>query len=173
MGRHETIIPLDPPAARAPAVIARLRIAERELSDLKLQVPERVLAVAEGGPGAKEALAALHQKITATAFEIECSGPARELAARLDQNALVAYRAAIQTLPVEQIIEGISKEGCCRRCSGAGRCVITGADPLEGGACAHPILTGALELNSHRDNPQIQRVYTAACAKLGLRKLHA
>jgi hypothetical protein len=173
MGRHETIVSVDPPANRAPAVLARLKIAERELAELKLQIPERALAAAEDRPGAKEALAALHQKIAATAFEIDCNPQAQRLAARLDQEALVAYRAAIQTLSPEEIIQGITKDSCCRRCPGAGRCVITGADPVAGGACAHPALQGALALNSHRDNSKVLAVYTAACVKLGLRKLHA
>jgi hypothetical protein len=168
MGKFENIVPAAPPAPRAPAVLARLRIAERELADLKLQIAERALAAAEGGPGAKEALAALQAGIAVIAFEIEGLGPARVLAARLDQEALVAYRAAIQTLSPEEIIVGLTREQCCRRCPAAGRCVITGADILAG-SCAHPVLVGSLELNSYRDNPRIVAVYAAACEKLGVR----
>ena len=169
MGRYEQIVPIEPPAARAPAVLARLRSAERELADLKLQIPEHALAVAENEPGAKEALAALHQKIILTTFEIESNAQAGYLAARLYQEELVAYRAAIQTLPPEQIVDGITKDSCCRRCPAAGRCVIVGSDILSGGSCAHPVLVGALELNSHRTNPRIVAVYTAAAEKLGVR----
>jgi hypothetical protein len=168
MGRHEKIVPAERPALRAPAVISRLRIAERELADSKLQVAERALAVAEGKPGAVESLAALREKIAALTFEIEASPQARELAQRLDQEALTAWRADVQTLPPEQIVDGITRDQCCRRCSAAGACVITGADPFAG-PCAHPVLVGSLEKQTYLDNPRIQAVFAAACAKLGLR----
>jgi hypothetical protein len=172
MGKHEKIVSAERPALRAPAVISRLRIAERELADSKMQVAEYALAVAEGKPGATGSLAALHRRITMLMFEIEASPHARELAQRLDQDALTAWRADIQALPPEEIIDGITRDSCCRRCSAAGACVISGSDSLAG-PCQHPILTGALELNRYRDNPKILAVYTAACTKLGLRKLHA
>jgi hypothetical protein len=172
MGKHEKIITAERPTLRAPAVISRLRIAERELADLKLQTAEHVLSVAEGKPGAAEGLAALLQKITALAFEIEASPQARELAQRLDQEALTAWRAAIQTLPPEEIISGITRDSCCRRCSAAGACVITGADPFAG-PCAHPTLVGSLEKQTYLDNPKIQAVFAAACAKLGLTRSRA
>jgi hypothetical protein len=168
MGKLEKIVLAEPPALRAPAVIVRLRIAERELADLKLQVPERVLAVAEGKPGAREALTTLHQKIAVIAFEIECSGQARQLAERLDEHSMVDFKAAVQTLPVEQILEGLSKETCCRRCIPGTGCAITASDPLSG-PCQHPLIGGALELTRYRTNPKIQAIYSAACAKLGVR----
>jgi hypothetical protein len=172
MGIRETMVPIEPPAQRAPAVLSRLRAAQRELVDLKLRIPECALAAAEGKPGAREALAALHRGITAIAFEIECSPDARFLAERLDASALAAWRANIQTLPIEQIIDGITRDQCCRRCSTAGACVITGANPYAG-PCGHPVLVGALEKQSYRDNPKIQAVFAAACAKLGLTRSRA
>ncbi len=169
----EKIVLADPPAPRAPAVVARLKIAERELSDLKLQIPERVLAIAEGKPGAKESLAALHQKITLTAFEIECSGQARQLAGLQDEQSLVEFKAAVQALPVEQILEGLTKDSCCRRCIAGTGCAITASDKLAG-PCAHPVLVGPLELDRYRCSDRIQAIYAAACRKLGLmRRLHA
>jgi hypothetical protein len=39
--KPELIVASDPPASRAPVVIARLRAVQRELADLKLQIPER------------------------------------------------------------------------------------------------------------------------------------
>jgi hypothetical protein len=168
MSKYEQIIPTEPPALRAPAVARRLAIAQRELVDLKLQIGERVVAVAEGKPGAKESLAVLHQKITATSFEIESSAGARELAERLDEEAMVAWKAAVQTLDPEEIIVGITKDECCRRCGAGFGCVITGADALSW-PCAHPLLVGSLELHRYKDNPKIRAVYGAACAKLGVR----
>ena len=179
MGKMETIAPATPPAARVPAVLARLRTAERELADLKLQRGERQLAAAEGRHGAKEALAALHQKIAAVAFEIECSGPAREHAARLDQDALVAYRAAIQTLPAEVIVAGLTRDSCCGLCGPATGCVIAGNNLLGGaGPCSHPVkerLSFVLDergrrIFRYRDNPQASKVFDAACEKLNVRK---
>jgi hypothetical protein len=161
-GRQETIVPTEPPAPRAPAVIARLRIAERELADLKLQIDERLLAVAEGKLGAKESWAALCQKITVLTLEIESSPKARVLAARLDQEALADYRADIQKLSPEEIIAGISKEQCCRRCTGAGRCVISD------GSCGHPLLQSGSNAR-YSENSQVRAVYAAACEKLNVR----
>jgi hypothetical protein len=167
MGKIEKIVPDKPPELRALAVVARLKIAQRELADLKLQVAERVLAVAEGTPGARESLAALHQKITATAFEIESNFQARELAARLDEEAIVAWKAAVQTLDPEEIIAGITKDQCCRLCLRGAGCVITGCDALAG-PCAHPAREG-LMLTRYKENPKIVAVFAAACAKLGIR----
>jgi hypothetical protein len=166
MGRHEKIILEQPPSLRAPAVARRLAIAQRELSDLKLLIGERGLAVAEGKPGAKEAFAALHQKITATAFEIEHFSKARELAARLDDEAIVAWKAAVQMLEPEEIVAGITKDQCCSRCIGGSGCVITGSDRLAG-PCAHPLREG-LALTRYHENPKIVAVFAAACAKLGV-----
>jgi hypothetical protein len=94
------------------------------------------------------------------------------LAERLDEEALVAWKAAVQTLPAEEIIAGIGKSACCRRCI-PGACVITGSDPLAG-TCQHPLIGGALDQLRYRGNRQIEAIYDAACRKLGLmRKLHA
>src|ERR1700739_3449284 len=166
MGRPEKIVAAEPPAARAPAVISRLRAVQRELADLKLQIPERVLASAEGKPGARESLAELHQQISAAEFEIAGNGAARQLAERLDEEAGVAWKAAVQTLEPDEIVAGITKDQCCRRCLIGAGCVITGSDPLAG-PCAHPVLVGALEKDRYRTNPKIQAVYAAARSALG------
>lgn len=172
MVKPELIVASDPPASRAPVVIARLRAVQRELADLKLQIPERVLACAEGKPGARESLVELHRQMSIAAFEIESHAAARELAVRLDQEATVAWKAAVQILPPEEIIAGITKEVCCKRCIPGIACAITGSDALAG-PCAHPVLVGALELTRYVDNPKIQAIYAAACRKLGLMRLHA
>jgi hypothetical protein len=167
VGKHERrIIQDQPPALRAPAVARRLAVAQRDLSDLKLLIGERGLAVAEGKPGAKEAFAALHQQITSTAFEIEHFSKARELAARLDQEAITAFKAAIQTLAPDDIVAGITKDGCCRRCGPAG-CVIVGGDPM-GSECAHPVISREGLKARYHQNPKVLAVFEAACAKLGM-----
>jgi hypothetical protein len=142
-------------------------VVQRELADLKLRIPECALACAEGKPGGKEGLADLHRKISEAEFEISGNGPARELAARLDEAAIVAWKATVQTLEPEEIVAGLSKDACCRRCLAGAGCVITGSDPLAF-PCAHPVLVGSLELQRYRDNPKIRAVYAAACAKLGI-----
>jgi hypothetical protein len=172
MGKHEKIIvPDKPPAPRAPAVIAHLQSCKRELAALQREIPGHLLAVAEERPGAKEDLAALREKIAAAEFEIQHHAGARLMAERLDEEAMVAWKADVQALPADQIVEGITREACCRRCI-PGNCVITGSDQLSG-PCAHPVLVGALELTRYKNNPKIQTVFAAACAKLGLMRLHA
>jgi hypothetical protein len=168
MGRHEKIIPTEPPAPRAPTVLKHLQTSKRALVALEGEVPALLLAVAEERPGAKEGLAALREEIAAAEFEIEHNAKARELAERLDEQAIAAFKAAVQTLSLEEIVEGISKDQCPRRCAARVGCVITGADPLAG-PCAHPVLVGSLELHRYRDNPQICAVYAAAAAKLNLK----
>jgi hypothetical protein len=168
MGRHEKIIPTELPARRVPTVIAHLQISKRALVALEGEVPALLLAVAEERAGAKEGLAALREEIAAAKFEIENHAKARELAERLDEEAIVSWKAAVQTLSPEELVEGITKDQCCRRCAAGAGCVITGADPLAG-PCAHPALVGSLELHRYRDNPQICAVYAAAAAKLNLK----
>jgi hypothetical protein len=166
MGMRENTT--EPPAPRAPAVVARLKVAQRELADLKLQIPEHALAVAEGKLGAKESLSSLHQKITAVTFEIEHgSKAARELAARLDEQAIVDWRAQVQMLPVAQIVDGIGREVCPRLCGAGAGCVISGSDVLSG-PCCHPLKEG-LMLSRYRENAQIMRVWAACCAALKIR----
>jgi hypothetical protein len=175
MGRHETIIPTEPP--RAPAVLKHLEICKRTLAALEREVPGLLLAVAEGVPGSKEGLTALREKIAAVEFEIAHCAAARMHAETLDREALVSYRAAIQTLSPEEIIDGITKESCCRRCPEAGRCVISAAD-IMAGACCHPVKERHLfpldatgkRIFRHRDNPQASRVFDAACDKLNVRR---
>ena len=95
-GHVQTIVPTEPPAQRAPAVLSRLRAAQRELADLKLQIPERALAAAEGKPGARESLAELRRKISEAEFEIASNSAAREYAERLDEAALVSWIQDVQ-----------------------------------------------------------------------------
>jgi hypothetical protein len=179
MGKHETIA-LDPPAPTARAVRAHRQTLELSRDALKAGAAELALASARGKAGAQDALAALCGKIRATEFEIECNNAAFELATQEDAAAEVAWRAAIQTLDPEEIIAGITKEGCCRRCTPGipGGCVLTASAPHAGGECGHPIIqrhlfhvddTGRRKFR-HRDNPQASKIFDAACQKLNVQR---
>jgi hypothetical protein len=164
MGGHEKIISTEPPSPRAHTVRDHLQYLKRALEALEAEIPERALEAAEGKP---DGLAALHEKITAAKFEIECHPKARALAERSDEQAIVNWRAAVQTLPAEQIVDGIGREVCPRLCSAGGGCVISGADTLSG-PCCHPNREG-LMLTRYKENAQIIRVFAAACAALKIR----
>jgi hypothetical protein len=175
MGRHETIVPTEPPAPRAPAVLKHLQISKQALVALGREVPGLLLAVAEERPGAKENLAALREKISQVEFEIAQNAGARLLAERLDQDTTAEWKRLVQTLPVGEILEGLTRESCPRRCVNS--CVISGADPQSGGPCQHPVrerhsfgrdATGQ-RIFPYRDNRQASRVFDAACEKLGVR----
>jgi hypothetical protein len=165
LGKHETMVPYAPPANRAPTVIRHLQVCQRTLVELEARVPALLLSVAEKRPDAPAELAAMREEIAQLQFAIEHGVKTRELAASLDQTAFQDWKAAVQTLPAEEIVAGITKDACCRRCL-VGSCAITGADPYSG-PCAHPVLIGALETDSARNNPRVQAVYAAAVAKVG------
>ena len=173
MGKMEKIVLAEPPAARAPVVLEHLHVTKRALAALEAQIPETAFAAAVGKPGGAENLAALRAEIATAKFSIENYPKVRELAERQDEQAVVQWKAEVQKLPPEQIIEGISRDACCRRCISGTVCAISGSDPLAG-PCQHPLIGGALELSRYRDNEKIQQVYDAACRKLGLMlSLHA
>jgi hypothetical protein len=163
MGRHEKIIQAEPPAPRANAVLLRRQASEQELAVLNAEIGERALSAIEGKPGGKDGLAALHDKIRAVTFEIECNAAAHELALRLDQEAIAAWKTAIYAMPPESLIAGITAKDCCRLCSADHGCVIT-----AGGQCGHPVKIGVLDPHS-RGVPMIRAAYQAATAKLKLK----
>jgi hypothetical protein len=166
------IVPAGPPAPQAPVVLEHLHVTKRALAGLELKIPELVFAAAVGKSGGAENLAVLREQIATAKFSIENYPKARAQAELCDQEALVQWRAAVQTLPPEEIIVGITKDACCRRCI-VGGCAITGSDPLAG-PCQHPLIGGALELTRFKSNQKIQVIYDASCRKLGLmRRLHA
>src|SRR5437879_1636802 len=116
MGMHQNIISTTPPPANAPGVRAHRKMLEIERDALRAGAVELALASAMGDRDAKAALAALPAKLAALQFEIDLGHQAMELAQGHDAAAEVAWRASIQTLPPEEIIEGIGKESCCRLC---------------------------------------------------------
>ena len=172
-------IPLDPPAPTAKAVRAHRRTLELSLDALKAGAAELALASARGRTGAQDALAALYGKIRATEFEIECNDQACGLATVEDAAAEVAWRAAIQTMEPQEIIAGIDRESCCRRCQPGinGGCVITASAPYAGSTCGLPVRErhsfGLDEMGRrifpYRDT-QASRVFDAACDELKVRR---
>jgi hypothetical protein len=166
--KHEQI-PDKPPALQATVVVKHLEACKRALAALEAQIPEQAFAAAVGKPGGAENLAALHQKIGSVKFEIECHPKARALAERSDEQAIVDWRAAIQTMDPADIVAGIGREVCPRLCGAGGGCAISGADSLSG-PCCHPNKEG-LMLTRYRENAQIMRVWSAACAALKIRSV--
>jgi hypothetical protein len=171
MGKHETIVPIEPPAQRAPAVIAHLQTCRRALAAAEQEIPGLLLAVAEARPRADRNLAALREKIAAAQFVIEHHAKARERAEQIDREAAVAFKADVQKMPPDQILAGITKDACPRRCI-AGGCAITGSDEFAG-TCQHPLIGGALDQLRYRASPHIMRLYGIACEKIGLKRLDA
>jgi hypothetical protein len=162
MGKHERIVSTEPPAPRAPGVLVYLDASKRVLAGLETEVAEAALAAAEETPGAQEKLALLYGKIGVAKFEIDSNAKAHDLAQRLDRQAVEDWKTAIQAMPPEKIIAGITASSCCRLCSADTGCVIT-----AGQNCAHPVKTGVLPVRL-ADNPAIRKIFAAACAKTGV-----
>jgi hypothetical protein len=170
------IVPAKPPAPTAPAVRKHLQTLELLLDALKASAAALALASARAEPGAQAALAALHGKILAAEFEISCNPAARILASKEDSAAEASWREAIQTMDPEEIIAGLSKEGCCHRCTPGinGGCVITASAPYAGDTCGHPVRSRHLfpldeagrTLFPYRMVPRALEIYLAASRRL-------
>lgn len=132
MGKHETIVPLKPPTATKPAVIAHRRTLELERDALRAGAVELAVASAKGDIEARSTLASTPAKLAALQFEIDLNHQAQELAHAQDAAAETAWRAAIQSMEPEEIIAGIGKDSCCGRCMPgiAGGCVLTASAPF-------------------------------------------
>jgi hypothetical protein len=164
MGLHEHPVPTSP-ALCGPAVGLRLAWCRRRLEALQDERPALALASALREPGAAERLTELGRSIAAMEFEISCSLKAADLASQRDREAMAAWRASLQTLPIEKLIAGISRESCCALCATPAGCIITGSDPMSGGSCAHPVRESGPG-PQYQNNPGVQEIYRAACASL-------
>jgi hypothetical protein len=164
MGKLESPIPASP-ALCGPAVGLRLAWCRRRLEALQAERPAFALASAQGASGAAEALAQLGQNLAAMEFEISCSLKAADLASQRDREAMAAWRASLQMLPIERLIADISRESCCALCATPAGCIIVGSDPMSGGGCAHPVRENGPG-PQYQDNPRVQEIYLAACARL-------
>jgi hypothetical protein len=174
MGKHENIIPLDPPAPTAPAVLAHRKKLEAERDALRTGVAELALASSKGNMDAQAVLWAIPAKQAGLEFEINQNHAAYELAMKLDSDAEAARRASLPMDP-EELIAGIGREMCPRLCQPGSFCVITGAYAYAGGQCGHPIReihavfargpTGDREFR-YAHNPRAARVFEAARSRL-------
>jgi hypothetical protein len=166
--------PRTAPAPTATSIRAYGKTLALALDAMKLGAAEAALASARGKPGAKDALANLCWRIKATEFEIELNDQAVALAMAEDAAAEAAWRAAIQEMDPEEIIEGIGKDVCCGRCTVGVFCVITAAAAHAGPVCGHPVKSRHLfqidqagrVLFPYRDTPRAREIYAAACRKL-------
>jgi hypothetical protein len=168
---------LKPPAPTAMAVRAHRRTLELERDALRAGAAALALASARGDQSAREALAALPARHAALTFEIDLNGEAVELAQNEDAAAEKVWRAAIQTLPVDEIIAGISPDSCCRRCTpgSPGGCVLSGGARFAGSSCYHPVREAfpndaqGKRVFPLAADPQAANVFFAACEKLKVR----
>jgi hypothetical protein len=176
-------IPMKPPPATRPAVIAHRRTLELDRDALRAGAIELAFASAMGNLEARNTLAALPAKLASLQFEIDLNHQAQELGHAEDAAAEVAWRASIQTMDPEQIIEGLGREKCCDRCTpgSPGGCVISASAPYAGGACVHPIREKHLfhlddrgrRIFRYRDNMQASLIFDAACRRLRVEKEYA
>jgi hypothetical protein len=173
MGKHETIVPYDPPIPTARDVRVYRHTLEASLDVLRASRAGLALASARGDTAARENLAALRLKIRAVEFEIECNHAAFELAEKQDGDAWAAWRASILMLDPEEAIAGIGKDGCCTRCTPniPGGCVLSAN---KSSTCMHPIRElrsfhndeAGVKIFPYRDDPQAKKIFEAACTKL-------
>jgi hypothetical protein len=155
-------VPDRPPAPTADMVIEQRAAKERELAALKSQIGETAYTAALSGKSGAAALAALHARIQAAQFELDCNAAAHAHALETDKSALADWWKQIHAMPADEAIGGIGKKECCRRCDEHSGCVITGQE------CAHPLKAGSNLNPRHQGNPAVRRLHKAAAQKLGV-----
>jgi hypothetical protein len=179
MGKSETIVADKPPAPTMPAVRAHRKMLETERDTLKASAAALAFASAKGDTAAREALRAIPGRLAALQFEIDLNHDAAELAHKQDADAEVAWRASLQAMDPEDLIEGINKDECCHLCrpNTPGGCVITSGYPYAGSQCGHPVREkqtifgrdqNGVRQFLYQHNPQALKVFTAARKRLGV-----
>jgi hypothetical protein len=151
-----------PPAPTADKVLEQRAAKERELAELEAKIGATAYAATVAGKSGTDALAALHSRIQAAQFQIDCNAAAHAHAIEVDKASVADWWQRVHALPAEEAIEGISKTECCRRCSPELGCVITGSE------CANPLKTGWNLNPRHQGNPVVRRLHKAAAQKLGV-----
>jgi hypothetical protein len=149
------------PTPTAGAVLEQRAAKQHELAALESLIGETAYGAAIAGKDGVAALAALHSKIAAARFAVDCNAAAHAHAIEVDKAALADWWNEVHAMAPDAAIEGISKTECCRRCSIDG-CVITGAE------CAHPLKAGPNLNPRHQGNPAIRRLQKAAAQHLGV-----
>jgi hypothetical protein len=177
----EKPVPLAPPIGTAKAVRAYKKTLELERDGLRTGAAELARLAALGDAEAKVALAAIPARHAALTLEIDLNGEACELQHKLDADAEAAWRASLQSMDPEDLIAGINKDECCRRCQPgiSGGCVLSGAAPYAGSTCFHPTRFGTFhqfniddsgrKVFPFRNHPRAAKVFNAALDKLKVR----
>jgi hypothetical protein len=166
-----------PPAPTAKQVRAHRQSLMMSIAAMRAGAPELAFASAMGNLGAKDALANLYLKLKTLEWELELNAEAVNLGRSADQAAETARREAIQALPAEEIIEGITRDSCCRLCIPGSDCVISAPAGRSGGICVHPVTQKHLFFLDetgrrhypYEDNPRSYEIHLAACRKLKLK----
>jgi hypothetical protein len=151
----------DRPAPTAGAVLEQRAARQHELAALESLIGETAYGAAVAGKDGVAALAALHSKIAAARFAVDCNAAAHAHALEVDRAALAEWWTEVHAMAPDAAIEGISKTECCRRCSVDG-CLITGAE------CGHPLKAGQNLNPRHQDNPAVRAQPNAARPFLGV-----
>jgi hypothetical protein len=163
-----------PPQPTSQKVRAHRKMLEIERDALRAAGPALSLASALGDLGAKADLAALHAKLAALQFEIDCNDQAVDLARSADAAREASWRAAVQELPAEEIIAGVGPGACPLRCQPGLHCVISGSAKYAGSACSHPVTERHLWRRSedgavhypYEADARSYELYLACCRKL-------
>jgi hypothetical protein len=169
-------LPTTPPQPTAMSIRAHGKTLALKIDAMKLGAGQLVLDLARGKNGAQEALTDLYLKLKTLEFALEMNDRAVELARQEDQAAEAAYRAAIQELPAEEIISGLTKDSCGSFCvpGGPGGCVISAPAARSGGVCVHPVTERHLWFKNeegrvnypYSDNARSHQLFLTACKKL-------
>ncbi|WP_445215684.1 hypothetical protein ACKWRH_24955 [Bradyrhizobium sp. Pa8] len=171
------VTPDKPPAPVAPVVLAHRKRLEIERDALRTGAAELALRSARGDKIAQTELAAIPVRQAALQFEIDLNHDAHDLAVQQDAAAEVAWRASLQSMDPEVLIEGIGRDRCCNRCMPGLSCVITAGYPYAAATCGHPVREKQTifgrDANGNRQflyaqNPQAARVFEAARKKLNV-----
>jgi len=173
-------VPMQPPALTTPTVRAHRRTLELALEAMKADIGPLALASARGERGAPKLLAALHLKIRATEFEIECNQAACELADERDAAAHETWRKSVHNSPPAEVIEGITGGNCAARCLRGvpGGCVLGGGCISAGSECFHPhqrrdqfhLDKEGRRVFPFRYHERAAAIFDAACEKLNVQK---
>jgi hypothetical protein len=165
-----------PPAPTAMSVRAHGKTLALKIDALRAGAGQLALGSARGQPGAQSALAALDARIRALEYELSLNPQAVELARQEDAAAEAAWRSNIQMMDPDEIIEGITRDSCCRRCvpGGPNGCVITSPASHSGGVCGHPVTQKHLWFRDqtghthfpYEDTARAMEIHMAACRRL-------
>jgi hypothetical protein len=144
-----------PPPPMAPMLLDQVRAAEALIAECESRVGVLVLAEAQGTKGATEALAALEAKIAAAKAEHVRKNAAYRAALVADRTAAESFTARIRALPVEALIDGVTREKCPRLCHAGGCAIGCGIN-----ICMHPRRSGIPP--QHQSDKIIRSAHTAA-----------